>query len=385
MERQSRKGEYVMRENTDISRSQFISMPIAQLATLGAGVASLIPALRTVTQTTDISAQGLYRVANAGSGDVLKRAKNDNFWGALKTTEGKSKLAQLQEVDSVSVTNTTVRAIDPSTMMMAVALFSIEQQLGNIEEMERQILTFLEVEKESEIKADVETLSSIISKYKFNWDNEHFVTSNHKLVLDIQRTARKHMNSYQKKVDEILNSKQMIVAQAKVNATLKDLLKKFKYYRLSLYTFSMASFMEIMLSGDFKEENIAYIKTEIENLSMTYREMYGSCSLYLEKLTSSSVETNVIKGIGTASKTVGKLIGSIPIIKEGMVDEFLQDGGVQLEKNAVDSEKKIVKSFAEMSNPGNAVFIKEMEKIIQIYAHTTEICFDEKNIYLIAS
>lgn len=368
----------------DILTSQSVSMPIAQLVTLGAGVASLMPALRTVTQTTSISGQGLYRLANAGTKDVLKKAKNGNFWGAFKTAEGKSKFAQLQEADSLSATNTTIMPINPATMMMAVALFSIEQQLGNIEEMSRQILTYLEIEKESEIKADVETLSVIVSKYKVNWDNEHFITSNHKLVLDIQRTARKHMNSYQKKIGEILNSKQIIVAQVKVNAILKDLLKKFKYYRLSLYTFSMASFMEIMLSGNFKEENITCIKTEIETLSMAYRESYGQCSLYLEKLISSSLETNVIKGLGTASKTVGKIISSIPIIKEGTVDEFLQDNGVQLEKNAVDIEKKIVTSFAEISNPGSGVFIEEMGKMIQIYGHTTEICFDEKNIYLIA-
>lgn len=368
----------------DILTSQSVSMPIAQLATLGAGVASLMPALRTVTQTTSISGQGLYRLANAGTKDVLKKAKNGNFWGAFKTAEGKSKFAQLQEAGSLSATNTTIMPINPATMMMAVALFSIEQQLGNIEEMSRQILTFLEIEKESEIEADVETLSAIVSKYKVNWDNEHFITNNHKLVLDIQRTARKHMNSYQKKIGEILNSKQIIVAQVKVNAILKDLLKKFKYYRLSLYTFSMASFMEIMLSGDFKEENITCIKTEIETLSMAYREIYGQCSLYLEKLISSSLETNVIKGLGTASKTVGKIISSIPIIKEGAVDEFLQDNGVQLEKNAVDIEKKIVTSFAEISNPGSGVFIEEMGKMIQIYGHTTEICFDEKNIYLIA-
>ena len=36
---------------TDIATRDTLSMPIAQLATLGAGVSSLIPALRTVTQT----------------------------------------------------------------------------------------------------------------------------------------------------------------------------------------------------------------------------------------------------------------------------------------------------------------------------------------------
>lgn len=369
---------------TDISKENTISMPIAQLATLGAGVSSLIPALRTVTQTTTVSTQGLYRLANAGVGDTLKVAKNSNFWGAFKTAEGKSKFAQLQAAGPLSATNTAVMPIDPATMMMAIALFSIEQQLGNIAEMEKQILSFLEVEKESEIEADVETLSNIISKYKNNWDNALFIASNHKLVIDIQRTARKHMNSYQKKVSEILTSKQLIVAQSKVNSTLMDLQKKFKYYRLSLYTFSMASLVEIMLSGNFKEENITGAKSEIESLSMAYRDIYGQCSLYLEKMCASSLEANVLKGIGAASRAAGKFIGSIPVIKEGSVDEFLQSGGAQLKEDAVGIERNVVKSFAEISNPSTGVFIEKMKDMIQIYNHTTEIYFDEKQIYLVA-
>ena len=61
-----------------------ISMPITQLATLGAGVSSLIPVLRTVTHTTSFDAQGLYQLANSSVGDVLKAAKNGNFGVHLK-------------------------------------------------------------------------------------------------------------------------------------------------------------------------------------------------------------------------------------------------------------------------------------------------------------
>ena len=192
------------------------------------------------------------------------------------------------------------------------------------------------------------------------------------------------MNSYQKRVSEILSSKQMIIAQSKVNSTLMELQKKFKYYRLSLYIFSMASLIEIMLSGNFKEENIISIKSEIESLSMAYRDIYGQCSVYLENMSDSSFETNVLKGISTASKVVGKFIGSIPIVKEGPVDEFLQDGGAQLKKNAVGIEKNVVESFAEIRNPGTSVFLEKMKDMIQIYNHTAEIYFDKKHIYLVA-
>ena len=374
----------LMDVRSDLPEKVSFSMPIAQLATLGAGVSSLIPALHTVTQTTTVNAQGLYRLANTGVGDTLKVARNGNFWGAFKCADGTSKFAQLQSAGPLTATRTATVPIDPATMLMAIALFSIEQKLDSIAEMQKQILTFLEIEKESEIEADVETLVSMIGKYKYNWDNEHYLQSNHKMVLDLQRTARKNMLSFQKQVTEVLNSRQLVVAQMKVKSTLKDLLKKFKYYRLSLYTFSLASLLEIMLSGNFKEEYITGIKEEIESLSMTYRDLYGKCSEYLERLGNSALEANLLKGIGNASNAVGKLIGSIPKIKDGQVDEFLQDSGERLKNNAVGMERNVVKAFAEISNPGTGVFTEKMRDMILIYNHTAEICFDDKQIYLVA-
>jgi len=368
----------------EIANTKTLSVPIAELALLGTGVASLIPALRKVTQTTTFNTQGLYQLANAGVGDTLKIAKNGNFWGAFKTADGSSKFAQLQAAEPLSTTSTAVMPIDPATMMMAVALFAIEQQLKGIEEKQKQILSFLEIEKESETEADVEILSKMITTYKHNWNNEHFIASNHKMVLDIQRTARKNMLSYKKKVAELLDSKKMIVAQAKVKSTLSDLQKKFKYYRLSLYTFSMASLIEIMLSGNFKEAYISEIKTEIKKFSLEYRDLFTECFMYLEKMASVSVEANVMKGIGIASKAVGKFIGSIPVVKEKQVDEFLQDGGAHLKENAQDMQKNILESLATLHNPGTGVFMDKMEDMIRIYNHTDRICFDDKKIYLIA-
>lgn len=369
---------------SNISKTNSISLPLTQLTTLGMGVSSLLPAMRTVTQTMTVNTDGLFQLANAAVGDTLKVAKNGNFWGAFKTADGTSKFAQLKAAGPLSASNTTMIPVDPATMMMAVALFSIEKQLGDIEAMQRQIISFLEVEKESEIEADVETLTSIIKKYKHNWDNEHFIVSNHKLVLDIQRTMRKHLNSYQKKIADFLNSKKMLIAQGQVNTALDDLQKKFKYYRLSVYTFSLASLIEIMLSGNFREEYISDVRDEVERISSAYRELFKESSVYLEKLSGSAFDTNVLKSIGKASNTIGKIIGAIPVIQKGPVDEFLQESGKQLQENTGRIAQKVLKTFAEISNPETGVFVDKMNDLIQIYNHTDKIYFDDKKIYLVA-
>lgn len=185
-ELQNLAKDLILDTKTDITKKKKISIPIAQLSTLGAGVSSLIPALHTVTQTSTVNTGGLYKLLN-GDGVGLKQSRSGFLWGATKN----SKMGKFNEVNSVTKTTTTQIPIDPTTMMMAVALASIEKQLGDIAEMQKQILSFLETEKESDVEGDVETLSKIINDYKYNWDNELFVNSNHKLVLDIRRNANK--------------------------------------------------------------------------------------------------------------------------------------------------------------------------------------------------
>ncbi len=301
---------------TALNSSGVLSVPIAELSTLGAGVSSLIPALNTVTQTTSIAADGLYTIANAGVGDVLKAAKNGNFWASLKTADGASKMVQLQEAGAITATTQTAAAFNPATMMMAVALFSIEQELGEIEDMQRQIISFLEIEKESEIEADVESLMSIIKKYKDNWDNERFVSGNHNQVLTYQNRARKNMLGYQKKIVESIGKKPHIVTQAGVKQAFASLEKEFKYYRLSLYTFSLSSLMEVMLSGNFKESYISGIRDELQQMSDTYRDLFEESSHYLEKLSNSAVDANVMKGLiaGHLVSHFASLVTTSPVI-----------------------------------------------------------------------
>lgn len=364
----------------DLADGKTLSVPIAQLSALGAGAASLIPALRTVTQSADIGVPGgLFKLLN-DTGSGLKQAKGGFYWGAT----AESKMGQFEQVGSVSYSSKTTFPINPSAMMMAVALASIEKQLSNIEEMQKQILSFLETEKESEIEADVETLVNVINKYKYNWDNEQYIRNNHKLILDIQRTARKNMIAYQKSVADIVNSKKIVIAQSLVKSTLNDLLKKFKYYRLSLYCYAMASYLEIMLSKNFREEYVAEIRSEIEKNAFTYRKIFNQCSAYLEKLTTSSVETNVMKGIGSASKAIGGFLGGISMFKSGPVDGFLKDSGNDLQKSAKSIEADTVAKFTEVSTPNVVIFIEKMDEIIRIYNHTDAIYFDDKNIYLTA-
>ena len=369
---------------SNLDENKTIKVPISELATLGAGVSSLIPKMATITKTTSLPVDGLYRLANQGVEEVLKQAKDGNFWGALKKADGSSKMLKLQSIDSLTATTTSnmVMPIDPATAMMAIALYSIEKELGQIAEMEREILSFLEIEKKAEIEADVETLMDIIRKYKSSWDNEHFIASNHKLIIDIQRTARKNINFYFKKITERIKSNKLTLSQTQVNSLLKDLENEFKYYRIALYTYSLSSLLEIMLSGNFKEEYINSIKVQITSMSMAYRNLFDESSIKLEKLSSITIESNMLKGVGIAGNAFGKAISKMPLIEKGPIDELLEKGGEKLKLSAINREHKAIREFAALSNPKTAVFTEKMDDMISIFNCSNSIAFDKEYLYL---
>lgn len=202
--------------------------------------------------------------------------------------------------------------------------------------------------------------------------------------MDIKNRSRKNILAFQKKLTNEVSKKQLLTSQGKINSTLADLLKKFKYYRLSIYIFSLASLMEIMLSGNFKEEYIENTKNEIEKLSSKYRDYFNEASLYIEKISKNGVEANLFKGIGLAGKTAGKFIGNIPLIKKGPVDEFLKAKGENLYKDAQEIEKNLVRNFAALANPGTRMLIEKIEDLNYIYNRTNQICFNKDSIFFLS-
>ena len=360
-----------------------LSFPISELSMLGVTLSSLLPYFRTVTNTVDFQVDDMYKIANKTFGDTLKIAKNGNFWGAMLTPTGKSKFVQLSGIASLSETTKTVGPIDPALILVAMMIHSVEKDIKQIKQDQKKILSFLEVENESQIEADVETLMEIVKNYKYNWDNLMIVTNTHNVVMDIKNRSRKNILSFQKKINDEILKKQLFTSQVKINSRLADLVKKFKYYRLSLYIFSLSSLIEIMLAGNFKEDYILNIRNAIEKSSSEYRDYFMKSSFYLERIAKTGLEKNLFKGIGIAGKSAGKVIGSLPIIKKGPVDEYLKDKGDAIYKSSQEIEKSLLRNFAQLANPTTRILIDKIEDLNRIYNHTEEICFNKEKIYFL--
>ena len=368
----------------DIASVNTVKLPIEQLGLLGAGIASILPSLRTIQQSITTNDGSLFRWVNReNAAGTLKLNKKDNLLGGTFIDKnGKSIYAKFEAAGPQTTAGSTVMPIDPLTLMMAAALMSIEHKLDAIIKTQEEIISFLEKDKEAEIEGDLKTLTGIIKDYKFNWDNEGYKSSHHKLAIDIKRTAEKNIIFYQKQIADAIKDNSIIHLQNSVDGKQSKLQKLFKYYRLSLYIYSFASYIEVMLLGNFRSEYILQIKSQVEEYTEAYKKAHSDCYEVLKKLTSGSIDKHVLKGVGVAVEAVGSFIGSIPVIKDGQVDEWLIDKGSGIKKESENVGERALAEFKETEEPGSSLFIENLKLVDELYNKTSDIYIDKENVYL---
>ena len=321
------------------------------------------------------SSNTLYRITNLGVNDTLKAMKNGKtFWGAIKKSDGSSVMAKLQE------TNTNgVLALDPTIMMMSIALSGIESELGEIKELNKKIFSFLEEEKEAEIESDLEILNRAIEEFKFNLNDEKYIANNHQQIMDIKRTANKNMLFYEKQIKDTLSKESFLVMNSGMNSLLEDIEKKLKYYRLSLYIYSFSTLIEILLIGNYQSDYLLKKTNELNILDEKYTNTFNNALEYVKKNANKLLEGNVLSGLGDAGKAISNLAKKMNIKN---ADNWLNEKGNNLKQNSKNIKESFSNKLEEIKESNTKPFINQIENINNIYNKTKEVYFDDKNIYL---
>ena len=278
-----------------------------------------------------------------------------------------------------AVNSSNIMTLDPTVMMMSVALAGIEAQLGEIKELNKKILSFLEEEKESEIESDLEILNRSINDFKYNLEDEKYLINNHKQVMDIKRTANKNMLFYKKQINDDLSKDKFFTINATMNSIIGEIEKKFKYYRLSLYIYSFSSLMEILLLGNYQSDYLLSKRNELDELDNEYTNTFYNVLDYIKKNANKSLEGNMLAGLGSAGKAIGNLAEKAKIKN---VDSWLSERGDTLKQTGQNIKDNFINKFDEIKESNSKSFINQIEKIDCIYNKTKEIYFDSEKIYL---
>lgn len=358
----------------------YTKFSFSDFSALGVAFSSLPETFRTITQTVNVD--GLYKCVFP-DGVTGKLAAFKDGSGNLGTImDGNNIVGQAHWIKADSQVMTTTIPYNPTVLFMAMALMSIDKKLDKIQETQKEILRFLELDKESQIRGDLNTLTEILNNYKYNWDNELYKKSKLDLVQHVKRSASGNIDFYQNKISAGLAKKKGIHISKNAESLLTELDSLFKNYQLSLYIYAFAYFLEVMLMENFDKQYLDSVASEFEKRSIEYRTLYSDCYEHIDEYTKSTIEAHLLKTASTVGKFTGETIAKIPLISKTQLDESLIAAGEFINKVGDEKAEKTMERYIENRDSGVEVFIDNINAVNRLHNKPVELLFDNENVYL---
>ncbi len=350
--------------------SEYVSFPLGELSSLGTLFSSLPKAFSTVEK-----GKTLYEATFPVAGNLAKAKDGSGLLGTIINDKGIAGQARFHEVKTIA------SVADPTLMFMALTLMTINKSLSDISETQKEIFSFLELDKETKLKGNLIILSEIIEDYQHNWNNNQYRTNREMQVLDIKREAEQNILFYRETIERKFNKKSLIhLDTAKF---LNEIQSKFKYCKLSLYLYAFSSFLDILLLENFDSVYLSSVTEKIKMYSSEYDEFFSKTLQNIENYAASSLQSRALQGLSIAGKFAGEQISKIPDKDNRIkIDDKLLSSSTKLENINSQSIEKTLKSFTSVEDSGIELFIEKIGFINKTYNEPIRIVFDNQNLHL---
>lgn len=363
-----------------INVEQYTKFPLLKLATLGVGLSNLSEATRTITQS--INSDGLYKCILPKGATKLAQAKDGTGALGAAFNQNNKLIGQARWIKQDNVTQVTTIPYNPTMIFMAIALMGIDKKLDCILETQQEIMEYLKQKEKSNLNGSLDTLYDVLNNYKYNWDNETYKINKHILVQNIKHDAVKSIDFHKKQISNNLKKQSFLHSNQNVKNKIKTIYSELKDYQLALYIFSFASFIEVILLGNFDSEYLNSITHQIESSSLKYREIYTECYNIMEGYANTSMESYLLNGIVGVSKISGRLMSKVPVVSKSEIDEVLIKTSGRLEKIESNKANKTLKNITDARSSEVGLFVDSINRLNKLYNEPLEFLIDKENIYI---
>lgn len=287
--------------------------PLFKSLSLGSATAGTAPAA---------TSGELYRVI-LPEGAHLAKFHNENAYIGSAVKDGKGVVGQARFIPVKANTANAIKAacslkenasalVNPSNLIIAVALLSLDKKLSDVRETGERVLAFLQTKERTQIEGNVEILNDIFENYKYNLNNSLYKTNKHAQAQTIKSEAEKSIKLYRAQIDDELKKRTFLHRNKHVDEKLTRIERLNDCYKFALYCYSFAYFIEIMLFENLEPDYLNSVLTTLERHKAQYLELKNKAILQLEQYADTSVQAYAVKAFEKISERASKLAAKIP-------------------------------------------------------------------------
>lgn len=363
---------------------RYMKIPMTEIAGLGTTFAEMVPGFRTVTSTSIINTEGLWRCSYP-SGVTGQLAEFKDGSGNLGTIMSNNRIvgqARWNPAKSVTSVNTFTVPVSPLNMFMAAALIEMNHKIDQIQRLGEEILSYQKERDRAELEANFEALTDTYDKLKYNLQEETWQKLKYSDVQSIKRQTAAHIKLLRNQIEKSINKRDLFHNKLQTDQMIRNVQNDFRSYRMAIFMYCFATFLEVLLQGNFSKEYLEEICNDLNHRAVGYKEFYTDCYNKLEHSSKTTVESKLLKGIAKASSDAGRTIRKIPIVEKGLLDEALIYAGDTVSGYNRRQTDSAMQDFTANMQSGARQFIDGIQRISQLYNSPMEVMIDADYVYL---
>ena len=356
-------------------RSEAFTAGVDTLFTLGTGFGPLLDLLQRGEGET------LYRMhipEGISKTAHLATAGGQNIGALVENGKGVVGQARFEAVAG------NAAYIDPAMIAMAVALASINQKLNRIQKTGEEILDFLQNQQKAKVKGNLRVLQDVFDNYKFNWNNETYKKSKHIQVQEIKREAEKDILLYEEQLSKRISDEGgLLHSRRHSHEEAEGFVNELTDFQRALYVYSFASFLEVMLLGNFDQDYLTNVMEEIKQRSREYREFYKQSKKKLKEIVDTAIQDKALHVISKAGGFLGKAIEKTRLGDKTPIDEYLKANGAKIGKHLDAQHGKALESLERIHNDSVSPFLQNLSSVNKIYNSSYDVVIGKGEIRLL--
>ena len=365
----------------EVEKKEYKKIPLTEISSLGMIGSLFIKQTQTVTST--LNTEGLFSAVIPEGMHLANFKDGSGKLGTLLNESNKiSGQARFNELSGVTMQQTISAPINPAMVCMTLMLLNIDKKLDAIQESQKGMMSVLKSKEHGDIKGNIRYLYDILANLKNRFGDEQYKKEYRLKVHDIIQDSYKYIETYKERLTEAIKDNKGFHISFDVDKELNKLVEDFGYYRLSIFMFAYAHYVEGLLS-DYIDENI--IQNELKRLDefkLRYKQLYTDLYNYLDGLYKSSLDKQAINVLGGASEGLGKLINKIPFLEQGPVDEALMNFGKDLQKITDTAPVNSLENLRQYKQLDVDGFVNQYKSLACMYSGDTKVLFDKENLYI---
>lgn len=152
---------------------------------------------------------------------------------------------------------------------------------------------------------------------------------------------------------------------------------------VACYLYSFATYLDIMLHKNFDAAMLDTITQRMEKHANRYNQLYQQCRKQIENYYQASIDVQIIGGFGNLAKALGNAIASVPVLKDGPVDELLINAGQSLSDGKETSLQKKLAQFSPLEDSRITPFIDNIHAVRLLYNQPHAMLTDGESLYVL--